>query len=223
MKSSLVLQQSLQQQESERARLCHVQYQDSSFSEGNAIFESLNGFILIVNENSEVFYSSKTVEQFIGFHQVSPFNHFPHFQTLFLFFNCFFPFSNFSIFQLFSFFNFSHFQTLFLFLNFFFPFSNFSIFQLFSFFNFSHFQTLFLFLNSFFPFYNFLIFQLFNSRFFPFLTPLLSPLVRHNPPKRFRAHPLRRPRRVQKAPAMELNPPRRQATPDPQRSPLKQR
>ena len=170
-----------------------MQYQDSSFSEGNAIFESLNGFILIVNENSEVFYSSKTVEQFIGFHQVSPFNHFPHFQTLFLFFNCFFPFSNFSIFQLFSFFNFSHFQTL------------------------------FLFLNSFFPFYNFLIFQLFNSRFFPFLTPLLSPLVRHNPPKRFRAHPLRRPRRVQKAPAMELNPPRRQATPDPQRSPLKQR
>lgn len=67
----MILQQSIQQQENERARLSHIQYQDSSFSEGNAIFESLNGFILIVNENSEVFYSSRTVEQFIGFHQVN--------------------------------------------------------------------------------------------------------------------------------------------------------
>lgn len=69
LKGSIILQQSLQQQESERVRLANVQYQDSSFSEGNAIFDSLNGFILIVNENSEVFYASRTVEQFIGFHQ----------------------------------------------------------------------------------------------------------------------------------------------------------
>jgi aryl hydrocarbon receptor len=47
----------------------HLSYLDPSFSEGNSILESLNGFILIVNTNSEVFYASRTVEQFIGFHQ----------------------------------------------------------------------------------------------------------------------------------------------------------
>ena len=62
------------QQESERSRLAQIQYVDPSFTEGNAIFESLNGFILIINENSEVFYASRTVEQFIGFHQVKTTN-----------------------------------------------------------------------------------------------------------------------------------------------------
>ena len=32
---------------------------------------ALRYFILIVNANSEVFYASRTVEQFIGFHQVN--------------------------------------------------------------------------------------------------------------------------------------------------------
>jgi hypothetical protein len=47
-------------------------YHDNSmihFSEGDSILESLNGFILIINTNSEVFYASRTVEQYIGFHQ----------------------------------------------------------------------------------------------------------------------------------------------------------
>ena len=46
-----------------------ISYLDPGFSEGNSILESLNGFILIVNTNSEVFYASRTVEQYIGFHQ----------------------------------------------------------------------------------------------------------------------------------------------------------
>lgn len=77
-------------------KISHVHYLDPQFSEGNAILEvnsqeifvifyfilrkqllilcyyekSLNGFILIVNTNSEVFYASRTVENYIGFHQV---------------------------------------------------------------------------------------------------------------------------------------------------------
>ena len=46
-----------------------MHYVDPSFSEGSSILESLNGFIIIVNTNSEVFYASRTVEQYIGFHQ----------------------------------------------------------------------------------------------------------------------------------------------------------
>lgn len=46
-----------------------VYYMDPTFSEGNSILESLNGFMFIVNTNSEVFYASRTVEQYIGFHQ----------------------------------------------------------------------------------------------------------------------------------------------------------
>ena len=71
MKSSIILQQSVQHREQERLRFSQICYADQNFSEGNAILESLNGFILIVNTNSEVFYASRTVEQFIGFHQVT--------------------------------------------------------------------------------------------------------------------------------------------------------
>nr|UVG61500.1 aryl hydrocarbon receptor [Brachionus plicatilis] len=46
-----------------------IYYMDPHFSEGGSILESLNGFIFIVNTNSEVFYASRTVEQYIGFHQ----------------------------------------------------------------------------------------------------------------------------------------------------------
>jgi aryl hydrocarbon receptor len=68
-KPSLLLS-SQQQLENERVQYSQISYVEPNFSEGNSILESLNGFILIVNTNSEVFYSSRTVEQFIGFHQV---------------------------------------------------------------------------------------------------------------------------------------------------------
>jgi aryl hydrocarbon receptor len=73
-KSLLTPQQQQQQQENERLNYSHISYIDPGFSEGNSILESLNGFILIVNTNSEVFYASRTVEQFIGFHQVCAIN-----------------------------------------------------------------------------------------------------------------------------------------------------
>lgn len=58
------------QSEIDRAsRYSQISYLEPGFSEGQAILESLNGFILIVNANSEVFYASRTVEQYIGFHQ----------------------------------------------------------------------------------------------------------------------------------------------------------
>lgn len=57
--------------EEDRIRYSQINYLDPNFSEGNSILDSLNGFILMVNTNSEVFYSSRTVEQYIGFHQVA--------------------------------------------------------------------------------------------------------------------------------------------------------
>ena len=69
LKNSLIFQQSVQQNEHDRSRFSSMHYVDPSFSEGSSILESLNGFIIIVNTNSEVFYASRTVEQYIGFHQ----------------------------------------------------------------------------------------------------------------------------------------------------------
>lgn len=55
--------------ESQHKSLSSIYYLDPTFTEGNSILDSLNGFILIANTNSEVFYSSRTVEQYLGFHQ----------------------------------------------------------------------------------------------------------------------------------------------------------
>ncbi|CAF0763061.1 unnamed protein product, partial [Didymodactylos carnosus] len=46
-----------------------IYYHDPTFSEGVAVLEALQGFILIVNCDGELFYASKTVEQYLGFHQ----------------------------------------------------------------------------------------------------------------------------------------------------------
>ncbi|CAF0742575.1 unnamed protein product [Didymodactylos carnosus] len=46
-----------------------IYYHDPTFSEGVAILETLQGFILIISCDGELFYASKTVEQYLGFHQ----------------------------------------------------------------------------------------------------------------------------------------------------------
>jgi aryl hydrocarbon receptor len=51
----------------ERDRIC------SSINEieGDLILQALNGFLLILTCDGEVFYTSHTVETYLGFHQVS--------------------------------------------------------------------------------------------------------------------------------------------------------
>ena len=39
--------------------------------DAEAQLKALNGFIMVIDPNSEVFYVSETVEQYLGFHQVS--------------------------------------------------------------------------------------------------------------------------------------------------------
>lgn len=39
--------------------------------EGDLILQALNGFLLILTCDGEVFYTSPTVETYLGFHQVS--------------------------------------------------------------------------------------------------------------------------------------------------------
>ena len=39
--------------------------------EGDLILQALNGFLLILTCDGEVFYTSHTVETYLGFHQVS--------------------------------------------------------------------------------------------------------------------------------------------------------
>jgi len=39
--------------------------------DADTILKSLNGFIMVIDPNGEVFYVSETVEQYLGFHQVS--------------------------------------------------------------------------------------------------------------------------------------------------------
>nr|ACM16807.3 aryl hydrocarbon receptor [Ruditapes philippinarum] len=44
-------------------------FADPSFSEGESILQALYGFLFVVTCDSEVFYASRTVEQYLGFHQ----------------------------------------------------------------------------------------------------------------------------------------------------------
>lgn len=50
--------------------LCQeIYYHDPTFSEGESILEALQGFIIIVSCDGELFFASRTVEQYLGFHQ----------------------------------------------------------------------------------------------------------------------------------------------------------
>ncbi|CAF0720721.1 unnamed protein product [Adineta steineri] len=50
--------------------LCQeIYYHDPTFSEGESILEALQGFIVIVSCDGELFFASRTVEQYLGFHQ----------------------------------------------------------------------------------------------------------------------------------------------------------
>ncbi|CAM2696530.1 unnamed protein product [Rotaria socialis] len=50
--------------------LCQeIYYHDPAFSEGESILEALQGFIIIVSCDGELFFASRTVEQYLGFHQ----------------------------------------------------------------------------------------------------------------------------------------------------------
>ncbi|XP_064629394.1 hypoxia-inducible factor 1-alpha-like isoform X2 [Lineus longissimus] len=44
-------------------------YQDPGFSEGDSLLQALNGFVFMVTCDGEVFFASRTVEQYLGFHQ----------------------------------------------------------------------------------------------------------------------------------------------------------
>ncbi|KAL4233708.1 hypothetical protein ACF0H5_008388 [Mactra antiquata] len=44
-------------------------FADPTFSEGESILQALYGFLFVVTCDSEVFYASRTVEQYLGFHQ----------------------------------------------------------------------------------------------------------------------------------------------------------
>ncbi|KAL3881167.1 hypothetical protein ACJMK2_027624 [Sinanodonta woodiana] len=44
-------------------------YHDPGFSEGDSILQALYGFLIVVTCDGEVFYASRTVEQYLGFHQ----------------------------------------------------------------------------------------------------------------------------------------------------------
>nr|AAZ83700.1 aryl hydrocarbon receptor [Dreissena polymorpha] len=44
-------------------------FSDPGFSEGESILQALYGFLFVVTCDSEVFYASRTVEQYLGFHQ----------------------------------------------------------------------------------------------------------------------------------------------------------
>ena len=49
-----------------RAHLFH----EPNFSEGDSILQALYGFLFVVTCEGEVFFASRTVEQYLGFHQV---------------------------------------------------------------------------------------------------------------------------------------------------------
>ena len=51
--------------------------------DAEAQLKALNGFIMVIDPNSEVFYVSETVEQYLGFHQVSWFLYTFKFSTTF--------------------------------------------------------------------------------------------------------------------------------------------
>ncbi|XP_074660031.1 uncharacterized protein LOC141912623 [Tubulanus polymorphus] len=44
-------------------------YPEPGFSEGDSLLQALNGFVFLVTCDGEVFFSSRTVEQYLGFHQ----------------------------------------------------------------------------------------------------------------------------------------------------------
>ncbi|XP_046574647.1 LOW QUALITY PROTEIN: single-minded homolog 1-like [Haliotis rubra] len=44
-------------------------FQEPGFSEGESILQALYGFLFVVTCDGEVFYASRTVEQYLGFHQ----------------------------------------------------------------------------------------------------------------------------------------------------------
>ncbi|KAK3097370.1 hypothetical protein FSP39_009073, partial [Pinctada imbricata] len=44
-------------------------FQEPGFSEGDSILQALYGFLFVVTCDGEVFYASRTVEQYLGFHQ----------------------------------------------------------------------------------------------------------------------------------------------------------
>ncbi|PVD28478.1 hypothetical protein C0Q70_11066 [Pomacea canaliculata] len=48
-----------------RAHLFH----EPNFSEGDSVLQALYGFIFVVTCDGEVFFASRTVEQYLGFHQ----------------------------------------------------------------------------------------------------------------------------------------------------------